>query len=80
FTTVVPSQGVENVGVSTLEFWSFEKLLNQTLLSSLSGGDEKTEEEKEEKEKEKEKEEESGESTDLTRESGEKVLSCACYG
>ncbi|XP_048624719.1 zinc finger BED domain-containing protein DAYSLEEPER-like [Brassica napus] len=36
-------------------------------------GDEKTEEEKEEKEKEKEKEEESGESTDLTRESGEKA-------
>lgn len=43
-------------------------------------GDEKTEEEKEEEEKEKEKEEESGESTDLTRDSGEKVLSCACYG
>ncbi|WZY93369.1 hypothetical protein YC2023_065698 [Brassica napus] len=36
-------------------------------------GDEKTEEEKEEEEKEKEKEEESGESTDLTRDSGEKA-------
>lgn len=61
---------------------SYNKLFQNPLETIFFVGDEsgeKTEEEKEEEDNEKEKGEESGESTDLTVESGEKVLSCTCY-